>query len=1160
MTNSSNLMKLLIENKVNKVFDENKHKTPKMSSCIPGAFLNKIEVCCSTLVLLFTFFCFIQTSRPFQKRQLEAWRIECELGVISDPACPVHGGWGAWDAWSPCRGLCGDEGHRRRARRCDNPPPSADGLPCSGADEEVETCFLTNCTLDHFSIVVEGDIVRWQALRRLETVPALAERCLQKECSYESIEAALASDNTWQIDPEAFWNSLQCVKRNLGCPTVGEWGDWGDWSACSARCGRGKRWRIRRCDTPPPSSALATCAGSPLQASDCEGDQCTQAPDGGTWSEWGAWTPCSERCGAGVRWRRRACREVSVTRSPVRWGTHCVGPYDEFEICASTVCNLDGGWSGWGSWGPCSQTCGTGKRYRSRSCTRPTPAGTGHNCVGSKTEFGACYLNPCDAFTHVVVVFNGDSYLNYDFRKRRSSLFHFYIRFLPLSPHGTLVRRGAAGDPLVRLSVHQWHVCVDARGSSASSCVAPRACWPAPLEPARWHSALLAVSNEAATLRLDDAPDPVKASFPCDPDLPNAMMNIFVGERFHGEIQAMALNFMPLQISSHREQRSNQNDFTPTSSANVAYEKASIDEAYLPLHDDQYLRIPCFDAQDEWRLELTIKPEKDSGTVLFLMDDVKDSWLHMELLNKRLKMKLAVGDFHTESSSTAEYPSNQWLDLTLAMKKETNTIEASLNSGERLHVVVADEAARNQREVQKKRLVLLLREKAFMNAKDSVDCPRQLKPLSLTLCNDDFFVGGTPSEVGRKVSGDLTAFSGIIASISINNEMQDLHSFNVERNRRDKIQLSSRSASVSGSYQETAWGPSRRLSLTCLHGRQRSAQAPHHALWLLLDTSIADAVKQKTVRATDDGRVLKLVASADNDLRGFYTCRAHTNKRTVNVVTYGVTGKVKYNLSQPDPTTAIAVLTTVLLVLATLGWLVIEGIYDLRTGFGFFRDAHLSPEQEAEAVCAYIDEHAHEFETDSAVRLAKARARRRAKRTALDGRASFAAQEPEGLMAIHNETIEHVTSVDAEESMLSDLELPDIPDVKSATMSPRSGRCSVAVDKRALYRCQPSFVSSPRRGSASSPRGRLSSTSSPEQAPASPRFLCNRLQHTSRHSRHSLWGRRQRSGTFNRHFDSHHQLLSDLPTIKSSTFETQTRTPCSPALVLQKFQNLRCDD
>lgn len=1066
-----------------------------------------VVMCYFIRVLVISYLIFeVEAKKPHGKHEQVVWRLECELGLITDSECPVDGGWMPWSPWSACRGPCDDIGHRNRIRKCINPPPAQDGLPCSGIDQDIEPCYRKNCTIQDYDKIVKGDAIRTEALHQLEAVPALMERCLLMQCPYEAIDVALAADNTWQINPESLWNSLLCVKHNLGCPVIAEWGTWGAWSACGARCGYGLRWRLRSCDTPPPSNAHLICSGTPLQADECQGDQCaiSKRDFGGTWSEWGQWSLCSENCGMGVRRRRRTCFEINTPRLFGSWGTHCRGQHDQLEVCETRDCELDGGWSGWGTWGPCSQSCGAGRRSRSRSCTRPVPAGSGARCSGPRTEVGSCHLSPCEIYSHTVAVFNGESFLQYNFENKRSTMFHLYMRFLPLSPHGTLVRRGSIRNPLIRLSLQKWHICLDASGVSRS-CTIPRICSHTVLEPAVWHSALITLTSEAASLRLDDVPVGIRSTFPCDPELSDEKVNIYVGERFHGEIQELILNFIPLNMIIE-SRRSSMSDFCPSTGSNVAYERAGLEEAYLSLDNDQYLRLPCYSDQEEWRMELTLKSKRESGTILFLPPGIKNSWLHLSLQNKRLKLKFAFEDFRSEISSTTECPPNQWFDVALSKKSETNTIEASINSRERLHVVFED---------------IILK-----NLKDLKEPSRLHEIEAFSLCTDEYFVGGVPMDIRKRIPEDFNSFFGVVASLNVNDALLDLHDFSKERYKDGEIQLSSRTASISSSYHETAVGRSNHLNLTCLHAR--TARSPKTAYWLYLDVTVSGSLKGKTVRSTDDGRVLKLIAGEDNDLRGFYTCRAHSNKQTRNIVTYGVIGKIQPKLTGPDMTTAIAVITTLALVLGTLGWLFIEGIHDLHNGYGFFRDAHLSPEEEAEAVCKYIDQNMHLVGSESAAKIAKARAWRIVSQSA--SRTSFAAQEPQELMQDENIPSNESNGPEA---------LPALQEVKKSNSQLSSN----------MFRCEQSYVSSPRHGLHTSSRTKVSSSSSFLEM-KSPRALCSRFIFTKR-----LHSTRENLTDRNNVFRIPSKTRPKLMTIKSSL---ENESPAHK--VLQKFRELKSED
>ena len=56
---------------------------------------------------------------------------------------------------------------------------------------------------------------------------------------------------------------------------------------------------------------------------------------------------------------------------------------------------VDGGFSAWAAFGPCSQTCGGGNQTRSRRCDNPAPAHGGKNCEGALNEVKPCKNDLC---------------------------------------------------------------------------------------------------------------------------------------------------------------------------------------------------------------------------------------------------------------------------------------------------------------------------------------------------------------------------------------------------------------------------------------------------------------------------------------------------------------------------------------------------------------------------------------------------------------------------------------------------------------------------------------------------------------------------------------------------------------------------------------------
>ena len=51
---------------------------------------------------------------------------------------------------------------------------------------------------------------------------------------------------------------------------------------------------------------------------------------------------------------------------------------------------VHGNWSDWASWSSCTVTCGSGKHNRTRTCTEPSPAYGGKQCVGDAYEIDDC--------------------------------------------------------------------------------------------------------------------------------------------------------------------------------------------------------------------------------------------------------------------------------------------------------------------------------------------------------------------------------------------------------------------------------------------------------------------------------------------------------------------------------------------------------------------------------------------------------------------------------------------------------------------------------------------------------------------------------------------------------------------------------------------------
>ncbi|CAH3018448.1 unnamed protein product, partial [Porites evermanni] len=116
----------------------------------------------------------------------------------------------------------------------------------------------------------------------------------------------------------------------------------------------------------------------------------------GGFSQWSHWSPCSQSCGRGFRRRFRECNNPR----PVNGGKYCRGNRQEVKTCKRRRCVgivVNGGYSNWGHWSACSRTCAGGLQNRSRSCTNPKPANGGMDCtrLGPASEERRCNRQRC---------------------------------------------------------------------------------------------------------------------------------------------------------------------------------------------------------------------------------------------------------------------------------------------------------------------------------------------------------------------------------------------------------------------------------------------------------------------------------------------------------------------------------------------------------------------------------------------------------------------------------------------------------------------------------------------------------------------------------------------------------------------------------------------
>lgn len=183
-------------------------------------------------------------------------------------------------------------------------------------------------------------------------------------------------------------HSIEDVACSDNCSVNGQWSDWGAWSSCSQTCDSGVSIRTRLCNNPPKSPGGKDCEGSSSETKPCLDRYC---PIDGGWSSWVDVSGCTVTCGGGNQTRLRTCSNPP----PNHGGQPCPGPNRDVQPCNVQACPVDGKWSTWGSWTSCPVSCGGGSQTRHRTCTDPPPSNNGMTCEGDTSETQPCNIQQC---------------------------------------------------------------------------------------------------------------------------------------------------------------------------------------------------------------------------------------------------------------------------------------------------------------------------------------------------------------------------------------------------------------------------------------------------------------------------------------------------------------------------------------------------------------------------------------------------------------------------------------------------------------------------------------------------------------------------------------------------------------------------------------------
>ncbi|XP_078346319.1 LOW QUALITY PROTEIN: SCO-spondin-like [Oculina patagonica] len=312
----------------------------------------------------------------------EDWHAYIAMRVEFYGCAAIDGGYSDWGSYGKCSKSC-EGGVQTRQRTCTSPPPAYGGTDCSalGPNTSTRECNVHKCP-------VNGGYSSWEPYGMCSKTCGSGVQARQRTCT--NPPPAHGGENCSGLGPNT--STRECNVHK--CPVNGGYSSWGPYGICSTTCGGGVQTRQRTCTNPPPAHGGEDCSGLGPNTStrECNIQEC---PVDGGYSDWGSYGKCSKSCGGGVQTRQRTC----TNPPPTHGGKDCskMGPVTSSRECNVLKCQVNGGFSGWGSYGMCSKTCGGGLQTRKRTCTNPPPAHGGEDCseLGPDTSSRECNIQEC---------------------------------------------------------------------------------------------------------------------------------------------------------------------------------------------------------------------------------------------------------------------------------------------------------------------------------------------------------------------------------------------------------------------------------------------------------------------------------------------------------------------------------------------------------------------------------------------------------------------------------------------------------------------------------------------------------------------------------------------------------------------------------------------
>ncbi|KAJ7322393.1 hypothetical protein JRQ81_018680, partial [Phrynocephalus forsythii] len=375
--------------------------------------------------------------QPCQNCTCVAGQMQCRV----DPSCRLDGGWSTWEPWSPCTQSCG-EGSQLRFRGCSNPAPQNGGRGCLGSKEQQRPCRNPDCpeeepwgpwsTWAACSVSCGGgEQVRHRQCRHQQDCQGLpvqsktcnTQVCLEVGCPAGRLYRECLKEEGCPYSCAHLTHRMECFSESCEegchCPV----GTYQHEGAASSQIGnpdgapfisptKASRLtrKLRKVEIRPFASTsrgdaqqLPSASGSlfclSVSVSVAQECPCILTEEALKMLQNRSVADPSGSLAVLTAWGQRLSpgEEVAPNTTVYSACSNCSCVHGQLA-CVFSLCPVDGGFTPWSPWSPCSLTCGgLGNMTRSRDCTNPTPANGGKECAGPRVDSKYCQALDCHA-------------------------------------------------------------------------------------------------------------------------------------------------------------------------------------------------------------------------------------------------------------------------------------------------------------------------------------------------------------------------------------------------------------------------------------------------------------------------------------------------------------------------------------------------------------------------------------------------------------------------------------------------------------------------------------------------------------------------------------------------------------------------------------------